>query len=81
MGTAVQQRTIAERVGLNYTLRGRKVAFSLAKPFDQMAEAGALSAWSGCLDDVRKWLLETTEYFQIPNLDAVSDTAMRVQTA
>lgn len=70
-GSAVQQRTIAERVGLNYTLRGRKVAFSLTKPFDRIAEAGALSAWSGLLDDVRKWLHETTEYFNIPDLDAV----------
>lgn len=70
-GTAVQQRTIVERVGLNYILKDRKVAFSLAKPFDRMAEAGALSAWSGCLDDVRKWLAETTEYFNLPGVSEI----------
>jgi len=65
-GTPVQQRMIAERIGLNYSLKGRKVAFSLDKPFDRMAEAGGLSNWSGLLDDVRTWLNETASAFRIP---------------
>lgn len=68
-GSPVQQRAVLETVGLNYTLKGRKVAYSLDKPFDRMAEGGGLSNWSGLVDDVRKWLLEKAEYFQIPDLD------------
>jgi hypothetical protein len=71
-GTPVQQRMILEGVGLNYTLKGRKVAFLLDKPLDKIAEAGGLSNWSGCLDDVRKWLAETTEYFTIPGLSEIT---------
>ena len=66
-GTPVQQRMIAERVGLNYTLKGRKVAFSFDKPFDSMADAGGLSNWSGLLDDVRTWLSENGSAFRIPH--------------
>jgi len=57
-GTAVQRRMILEAVGLNYTLRGRRTAFSLRQPFDRIAAAGSLSNWSGCLDDVRTVVLD-----------------------
>lgn len=67
-GTPVQQRMILEAAGSNYTLRARRVAFSLDKPLDRIAEAGSLSNWSGCLDDVRTWLLERAEYFRLPDL-------------
>jgi DNA invertase Pin-like site-specific DNA recombinase len=56
-GTPVQQRMILEAIGLNYTLKARKVSFSLDKPFDRIAEAGGLSNWSGLVDDVRTYLL------------------------
>jgi len=29
-----------------------------------------------CLDDVRKWLHETTAHFHIPNLEAVNDAGV-----
>ena len=67
-GTPVQQRMILEAAGSNYTLRARRVAFSLDKPLDVIAEAGGLSNWSGCLDDVRTWLLEKCEYLRLPDL-------------
>lgn len=58
----VRQRMICETVGLNYTPTGRPMAYSFDNPFDRMAERGGLSNWSGLLDNVRKWLQETTEY-------------------
>ena len=67
-GTPVQQRMILEAIGSNYTLRARRVAFSLDKPLDVIAEAGGLSNWSGCLDDVRTWLVEKGEYLRLPDL-------------
>ena len=72
-GTRVQQRMILEAVGLNYTLKGRKVAFSLAKPFDLLAAAGASSNWYRTPDDLRTWYLSRTEYFKLPELDVVSE--------
>lgn len=73
-GTAVQQRLVLEAVGLNYILKARRVAYSLDKPFDGIAEAGGLSNWSGLVDDVRTWALNTTEYFKIPDLRQVDVT-------
>lgn len=67
-GTPVQQRMILEAAGSNYTLKARRVAFSLDKPLDVVAEAGGLSNWSGLVDDVRTWLLEKGPYLRIPNL-------------
>lgn len=71
-GTPVQQRMVLEAVGLNYTLKGRRVAFSLDKPLDRMVEAGGLSNWSGCLDDVRTWLTDTGPFLRLPNLTGVT---------
>lgn len=66
-GTPVQQRMILEAAGSNYTLRARRVAFSLDKPLDVIAEAGGLSNWSGCLDDVRTWLVEKGGFLRLPD--------------
>jgi site-specific DNA recombinase len=73
-GTPVQQRMILEAVGLNYTLRAKKVAFQLQKPLQIIADAGALSAWSRCLDDVRNWMRTTSRPFRIPDLDMTIDS-------
>jgi len=67
-GTGVQQRLIAEAVGLNYTLRSRKAAFQLKKPFSFLAKSNGLSNWSGCVDDVRTWILQDQALFEIPKL-------------
>lgn len=44
-GTSVQRRMILEAVASNYTLRQRKVAFQLAKPFASLARANGCSNW------------------------------------
>jgi site-specific DNA recombinase len=67
-GTAVQKRMILEAAGSNHTLKARRVALSLDKPLDRVAEAGGLSNWSGLLDDVRTWILENGPLFGIPDL-------------
>lgn len=77
---AVQKRAILETVGLNYTLTDRKVQFSFKKPFQILADAAANSDWCTTRDDVRTWLQDTTEYFALPNLDAVG-TAIAQPTA
>jgi DNA invertase Pin-like site-specific DNA recombinase len=78
-GTGVQKRMILETVGVNYLLKGRKVTFSYKKPFRILAREGADSDWCTSADDVRTWLQDTTEYFALPNLDAVG--AMAAQAA
>jgi hypothetical protein len=65
-GSGVQNRMILEAVGSNYTLKGREVAFSLRNPFSRIARARASSDWWTCGDDVRTWIQETTELFQVP---------------
>lgn len=67
-GTGVQKRMILEAVGLNYALGARRVAFSLKKPFTFLADAGACSNWWSTADDIRTWLLDSTEYLMIPDL-------------
>ena len=67
-GTRVQQRMILETVGSNYTLKRRRVLFSLAPPFALLSNAGSLSNWYRIPDDVRTWYLSRTEYFKIPDL-------------
>lgn len=71
-GTRVQRRMILEAVGLNYTLRARKVAFSLAKPFTFLAEASAIANWYRIPDDLRTWYLSKTDYFKLPDLSSGS---------
>lgn len=68
-GTGVQQRTIIEAVGSNYTLSDRKIRFSLRNPFTSFAESAALSNWSTLPDVVRTWIANTTEYYDVPDLD------------
>lgn len=76
-GTRVQRRIILEAVGLNYTLRGRRAAFLLEKPFALLAEAGGCSNWLRVVGDVRTWLLEHPE-FSVPDLKHLSDTVVSV---
>ena len=73
-GTRVQQRLIAEAVGLNYTLQSRKAAFQLKKPFSSLAKSNGLSNWSGCVDDVRTWILNENRSFWTPDLQNVENT-------
>ncbi len=80
-GTKVQKRKILDTVGLNYTLRGRKVRFSLAKPFSFVAESAASFNWYTTVDDVRTWIANTSEYFVIPDLDELTvDTSVPSNT-
>lgn len=65
-GTPVQKRMVLEAVGSNYLLTSRKVTLTLKKPFEILAQASALSNWCATWEDVRTWLLETTEYFELP---------------
>lgn len=67
-GTAVQQRMIVETIGLNYTLKARKVAYQLEQPLQIISDAGGFSNWSGVLDDVRTWILESSRVIRIPDL-------------
>ncbi len=68
-GTSVQRRAILEAVASNYTLRSRKVAFQLEKPFEILSQANGCSNWCTVVDDVRTWLLEKCEDFRVPRLD------------
>ena len=80
-GTSVQRRMILEAVASNYTLRTRKVAFQLAKPFQVLSEANGFSNWCATVEDLRTWLLEKSRGLWIPKLDGqvtmpeVSDAA------
>lgn len=65
-GTTVQQRSVLEAVGLNCTLRGRKVALEFKNPFRMVAEAGSCRNWCSVVDDVRTWIEDRTEYFALP---------------
>jgi site-specific DNA recombinase len=71
-GPAVRQRAILEAIGSNYLLRGGKMAFHLEKPLSFIAEASGCSNWGGIVDDVRTWLLTTTEYFRFPMINEIS---------
>ncbi len=57
-GTPVQQRTILEAAGLNYTLTSRRVALTWNKPLTLGAKVTAYSTWSGLLDDVRTLIVD-----------------------
>lgn len=84
-GTTVQKRMILESVGSNYTLRARKVAWTLTNPFNLIAEKGAFSNWWACMEDVRKWIATTEELWTLPDLDAanalVENTSIRPSAA
>lgn len=67
-GTGVQKRMILEATGLNFRLQSRKARYELKKPFRIISEAGSCLPWSACIDDVRTWIQDTTEYFKLPDL-------------
>jgi hypothetical protein len=66
-GTKVQKRMILEAVGLNWTLKAKKVLTELKKPFQMISETATCADWSGLVEDVWKWLQDTEEYFDIPD--------------
>ena len=68
-GTEVQKRMILETVGLNYSLMSRKIRFSLRNPFSFFSESASLSNWSTLPDVVRTWIANTSEYYDVPDLD------------
>ncbi len=74
-GTPVQRRMILEAVGLNSTLRDRKLRILLKNPFSLISDAGSLSNWCTRWEDVRTWIQDTTEYFVIPDLENASGAA------
>jgi hypothetical protein len=80
-GTGVQKRGILEAVGLNYTLRARKVALEFKNPLRLVAEAGASFTLRSIVDDVRTWFENQTEYFSLPSLDAPGPVLSRPGSA
>lgn len=65
-GTPVQKRTVLAFTGSNPTLTDRKLALGFKNPFQLVAETGSHSQWWATVKDVRTWLAEKPEYFQLP---------------
>ena len=80
-GTEVQRRAILEAVASNYTLRGRRVAFSLEQPFRILSEANGYSNWWATLDDIRTWILNSSRELWLPDLNSSNsnDTTPRAR--
>jgi hypothetical protein len=72
---------VLEAIGSNHTLKAKKVALEFTRPFQLIAETDRVHTWSACWDDVRTWLRDTSEYFQIPDLakDKIACISSRVR--
>lgn len=66
-GSGVRKRMIIEAVCLNPTLKGRVLLTELKNPFRIIAGTGSCRDWWTLWDDVRTWIRDTTEYFDIPS--------------
>ena len=77
-GDMVQKRGIFRAVALNPTIQGQKVLMELKKPFEILSRAAEMSDWCSTVEDIRTWMLETDEYFELPEALLTASTSCSV---